>query len=82
MFYTEGPIQRNDRGVLVGPIVIAKDEGNDVYATALMGEGWHEMKLYEFGTHYAPDLTIDLGWISAREVRAAAMRAEVGIVWG
>ena len=80
MFSHEGPIQTNNRGQAVGPCIIAKDEAEDMYATKLMGSGWHEFKSYPFGEPN-PDLLQDYDWISADEVRVVALQAEVGIVW-
>ena len=81
MFDKEGPVQYNDRGVEVGQVIIAKNEGANTYSAKLMGEGWHGMKLYDFGTNCAPDMIHDYGWIPAEEVRTLSLRAEVGIIW-
>jgi hypothetical protein len=80
MLAHEGPVKINDKGLAIGPCIIAKDEGPNMYATKLMGAEWHEFKLYSFGKPN-PDIVEDYGWISASEVRQAAMKAEVGIVW-
>lgn len=80
MFGNEGPVFVNDQGLAVGPCIIAKSETPKLFATKVVGNGWHQLKLYPFGEPN-PDIIEDLGWIPATEVRREAMRRELGIVW-
>ncbi len=75
-----GLLSYNDKGLVIGPCIVAKNEMQDGYATTLVGPGWYEMKMRRFGEP-DPDLLIDYGWISRQEVEEAAMKAEVGILW-
>jgi hypothetical protein len=79
MFGHEGPVQVNDQGCAVGPCIVAKNEGPNMWSTKLMGSEWHEFKLYSFGKPN-PDVMQDFGWIPAKAVRQATLEAEVGIV--
>lgn len=61
--------------------IIAKDEGDDTYATSLMNREWRPGKLYEHG---APnrDMVQDFGFISAARVKQLVGEFEAHVVWG
>ena len=61
--------------------VLAKDEGDDTYATKLMTSAWRPGKLYEHGEPN-PDMVQDFGWVSAARVKQIVGEFEAHVVWG